>query len=146
MGIELICCMIDGQPKIVLPSEMEDGSIDWYHFVCGHAGSTRLNKTLKQLFYFPGMKAKVEAYTETCEQCQKNKNPGPGYGHVPPRNNTAQHFEAIAVDLMGPWKLDIPNIGTIKIFILSVIDTATALCELVRIDNKSSQYIAHKTE
>ena len=47
MGTELICCMIDGQPKIVLPSEMEDGSIDWYHFVCGHAGSTRLNKTLK---------------------------------------------------------------------------------------------------
>jgi hypothetical protein len=45
------------------------------------------------------------------------------------------------VDLVGPKKIDVPE-GTVKFLALTMIDTTTALSEIVRIENKTSQHVA----
>ena len=46
-----------------------------------------------------------------------------------------------AVDLIGPWKLNINNVE-VEFRALTVIDFVTNLAELVRIDNKTSAHVA----
>jgi transposase InsO family protein len=66
---------------------------------------------------------------------------GPGYAELPPRNATEVPFEQVAVDLIGPWTIDIPGYGLVKFRALTIIDQATTLSEIVRIDRKSSAHV-----
>jgi hypothetical protein len=50
------------------------------------------------------------------------------------------------VDLIGPWKINVPNVGALLIRALTIIDTCTTLSELVRIDNRSAAHVAFKFE
>jgi hypothetical protein len=87
------------------------------------------------------MKTRCEEYTKTCEHCQRYKFTGPGYGHLPPRNDVAQPWEEVAVDLISPWSINLP-LGKLSIFGFTIIDTTTTLAECVRIDHKTSDFIA----
>jgi hypothetical protein len=50
------------------------------------------------------------------------------------------------MDLIGPWKVAVPDTGTIKLFALTMIDTTTTLAEIIRIENKTSQHVAMQFE
>ena len=52
----------------------------------------------------------------------------------------------MAVDLIGPWTIEIPGHGHIKFRALTIIDQATTLSEIVRIDNKSSAHVTMQFE
>lgn len=145
-GTELICNLQNNQQKIVLPEVLQDPAIQWYHIVMGHGGATRLYNALNQFLFSPKLKARVEGFVATCDACQRNKNQGMRYGHLPPRNDVSIPWEEIAVDLIGPWSIDISLIGTLKLRALTAIDTATGLAELTRIDNRSSAHVAFKFE
>jgi hypothetical protein len=64
-----------------------------------------------------------------------------GYGYLPPREALVAPWIEVAVDLIGPWQV---NIATrILLFqALTCIDTVTNLAEVVCIDNKSSVHIS----
>ena len=145
-GTELVCREIDGQQRIVLTDELVDQAITWYHFVLGHVGTTRLYSLLKTFVYHPQLKAKIDEYVATCDSCQRNKNQGPGYGHLPPRQDVSQPWEEIAVDSIGPWAVEIPSFGRIVFKALTVIDTCTTLTELVRLENGTAAHTAYKLE
>jgi transposase InsO family protein len=83
----------------------------------------------------------VEQVVLSCDSCQRNKNPGPGQGHLPPRQDVGLPWEEVAVDLIGPWKIAVPD-GIVEFFALTMIDTTTTLSEIVRIENKTSQHVA----
>ena len=55
-------------------------------------------------------------------------------------------WDKIAVDLIGPWGIDVPNIGELKFKALTIIDTCTMLCEVIQIENKSANHIVQKLE
>lgn len=145
-GTQLICKVENDKTKIILPDSMMKSAIEWYHYVCGHIGIERLYKSLNLFFYNRGMKGKIESYISTCDSCQRNKSPGPGYAEMPPRNATEVPFEQVAVDLIGPWKIEVPGYGLIQFKALTIIDQATTLSELVRIDNKTSAHITMQFE
>ena len=145
-GTQLVCKVDDDKTKIILPDGMMQSTIEWYHYVCGHVGIDRLYKSLSLFFYNRGMKGKIEAYVSTCDSCQRNKSLGPGYAELPPRIATEVPFEQVAVDLIGPWKIDIPGYGLLKFKALTIIDQATTLSELVRIDTKTSANITMQFE
>ena len=86
-GTNLICTLQNNQTKIVLPQALQEPAIKWYHIVLGHCGASRLYRGLNQFLFSPQLKTQVENFTLTCDSCQKNKNKGPGYGHLPPRND-----------------------------------------------------------
>jgi hypothetical protein len=65
---------------------------------------------------------------------------------MPPREAMyAPFYEVVAVDLIGPWKIQI-NGERHSLSALTMIDTATNLTELVRIGNKTALHVAQKFE
>jgi hypothetical protein len=73
-----------------------------------------------------------------CDYCQKNKLEGRGYGlFLPEREVRYIPFEECAVDLIGPWTVQVRG-NPYEFNALTVIDTVTNLVELVRIDHKMS--------
>ena len=119
----------NGKTKIVLPKKLVPATIKWYHETMGHAGVQRLLQSL-QLLYSPGLKDAVTAFVKNCDQCQRYKNPGPGIGHLPARNETMVPFEQIAIDTVGPWSINIEGYGKLVINAYSIIDTCSNLLEL----------------
>ena len=145
-GTNLICSLQNNQQKIVLPEILQVPSIKWYHMVMGHGGATRIYNAISQFLFSPKLKSNVEKFVLSCDSCQRNKNLGQGYGHLPPRNDISTPWEEVAVDLIGPWEIEIPFVGTIRIAALTAIDTATGLAEINRINNRSAAHIALKFE
>ena len=70
----------------------------------------------------------------SCDGCQCYKFSGPGYGHVPPQNDTVQPWEEVAVDLVGPWTINLP-LGRLSILALTILDTTSTLYEKIRIES-----------
>ena len=129
--------------RIVLPDSMLDETVKWFHIVTGHPGAKRLHLTLSAKYYNPRLRSKVDKYTRNCPDCQRHKLDGKGYGLLPEREVRSVPFEEVAVDLIGPWTLQIRG-KPYTFSALTVIDTVTALVELIRIDSKDSHHIATK--
>ena len=54
-------------------------------------------------------------------------------------------WQDVAIDLIGPWTFTI-NSATYTFCALTMIDTVTNYCELIRIDNKSVAHVGQKFE
>ena len=68
-----------------------------------------------------------------------------GYGKLPPRNPQVVPWDEVAVDLIGPWKIEVN--GREFIFLaLTCIDPVTNLVEIIRINGKSSAHVAQQFE
>jgi hypothetical protein len=78
-----------------------------------------------------------------CKHCQRNKLSGTGYGLLPERKLRSVPFEECAVDLIGPWIIQVCN-KLYEFNALTVIDTVSNLVELVRIDEKKLAQVARK--
>ena len=141
-GTDLICHQQNNTWRIVLPDTLISPTIEWYHIVLGHCGSDRLIRTLSQHFWAPNLSTRIKHHVSTCDSCQRNKLPGPGYGLLPPCDDLGTPFEEVAVDLIGPWDITIPQLGKITFEALTVIDTTTTLCELQCIEAHTSEHIA----
>ena len=75
-----------------------------------------------------------------CDYCQRNKLEGRGYGLLPEREVRSIPFEECAVDLIGPWIVQVRG-NPYEFSALTAIDTVN-LVELVRIDDKPSDNVA----
>ena len=135
----------NGQWKIVLPHELIDQAIDWYHSLTGHGGITRVKESMSAYFWFPNLHDAVEAFIKTCDACQRYKEPGRIHGEAPARLEEADPWSEVAVDLIGPWVVQVGQ-RTLNVYALTSIDIATTLSEIIRIEEKTSGHIAQKFE
>lgn len=115
--------------------------MDWYHKVLGHVGINKIYDTIRTHCYHPALKSRIERYH--CDVCRRNKLWGIGYGHLPPREAPLVPFDEVAVDLIGPWKINVNN-QDIEFNALTAIDTVTNLVELVQIEEKTSEHVQQK--
>ena len=127
--------------KIALPKELIGPTVKWYHQVTGHPGSKRLYEQIKQRYYHRDIRRYIDHFN--CDYCQRNKLDGKGYGHLPEREVRSIPFEECAVDLIGPWVVQVRG-NPYEFDALTVIDTVTNLVELIRIDDKTSDTIARR--
>ena len=127
--------------KITLPNELIEPTVQWYHQVTGHPGSKRLYEHLRQRYYNRDMRKYIDRFN--CDYCQRNKLEGRGYGLLPEREVRSIPFEECAVDLIGPWIVQVRG-NPYEFSALTAIDTVTNLVELVRIDDKTSDNVARK--
>jgi hypothetical protein len=75
--------------------------------------------------------------------CQRNKLNGTGYGLFPERKVCSIPFKECAVDLIGPWIIQVCN-KPYEFNALTLIDTVSNLVELVRIDEETSAHMVRK--
>jgi hypothetical protein len=128
--------------KIALPKSMVPEVIKWFHpQVLGHPGQTRLRETLQQRYHHPQLRGQIDKFR--CEHCQRYKLSGKGDGLLPEREVRLAPWEEVAIDLIGPWKVNVNN-RPCEFSALTCIDTASNLVELVRIENKSTEHIRVK--
>jgi transposase InsO family protein len=146
-GINLQCQINqDNQAwKIVIPSKLIQPIIKWYHVVLGHVGIQRLYKTISTHFYAPKLQEAIDDFVKTCDACQRFKLPGVKRGELPPKNLTANPWDEVCVDLIGPWKITVHGVN-LEFMALTAIDPVTTLAEIIRIDNKTSAHVAMKFE
>jgi hypothetical protein len=145
--VNLICYKPDDSEnwKIYIPKTLEENSVKWFHHVLNHPGILRQLKTMSTHFYIPKLKTVIENQIKTCDACQRFKLPGLGRGELPPRNDTSELWEEVAVDLIGPWKIQIHG-QMLQFHALTATETQTTLTEIIRIDNKTSAHVATKFE
>jgi hypothetical protein len=127
--------------KIVLPKDLILPTIRWYHQVTVHPGSRRLYQHLHQWYYNRDLRRLVD--NSKCNCCQRDKLDGKGYGFLPECKVRSIPFEECAVDLVGPWTIQVRG-NPYEFEKLTVIDIVTNLVELIRIDDKWSQTVARK--
>jgi hypothetical protein len=132
-----------GDWKIAIPTELLGPILIWYHRILGHCGINRLYDSIRTHFYFPSLKDHCAQLR--CDICQKNKNFGMGFGELPPRTAHLMPWNEVAVDLIGPWKMEIQD-QTIEFNALTCIDPVTNLVELQLIHNKTAEHIAQQFE
>jgi transposase InsO family protein len=140
-GVELICRHHQDRWKIVLPEALAKTTIAWYHNVLGHVGINRLVTSLLSHLWIDNAKKFVTDYVSTCDQCQRNKRSGPGYGEIPPKNEVDNLWDTVAVDCIGPWTLRLPT-GIIKVHAITMVDITSTLSEIKRLENKTSDHCA----
>jgi transposase InsO family protein len=128
------------QWKIYLPTDLLDTAARWYHLALGHIGQNRLYDTMAQHLYHPDLRNIVEAVVTTCDICQRQKQPGRGYGEAPPREANIHPWREVAVDTIGPWTLEVGK-HLLEFRALTMIDMVTNLVELVRLDNMTAAHV-----
>ena len=144
-GIDLLCFLPQRNDiwKIYIPHTLVVQIIRWYHSVLGHSGAQRLYQTISTHFYAPQLRAQCDAFVRTCDTCQRCKLPGIPRGELPAKDLTAQPWDEVAVDLIGPWTITVHG-RDLEFLALTCIDPVTTLSEILRIDNKSSAHVAMK--
>ena len=46
--------------RIVIPRSLQQRIISWYHLYLGHTGETRMEATLSQVYFWPGMSKDIK--------------------------------------------------------------------------------------
>ena len=75
----------------------------------------------------------IDRQVQLRSECQRFKLDGKGYGHLPEREICSMPFKECAVDLIGPWTIQVRD--KYELNALTMIDTVSNLVELVRIDD-----------
>jgi transposase InsO family protein len=146
-GITIVCYrnqfnIQDNEWKIFIPQTMINQTIRWYHLLLGHPGSTRLYDTITARFHHPGLSTLCQQY-QCPDNCTMYKNQGQQYGYLAPRQAYLMPWEAVAVDLIGPWRITINN-RELEFKALTIIDPVSNLLEIIRIDNKTSANVSQQ--
>ena len=131
--------------KICIPDSKLDEIIQWHHTHLGHLGINHTSDTIALHYYHPRLSARCEDLISRCDACQRNKLSLHGYGELPLRNAVNTAWQEVAIDLIGPWTFTV-NGASYTFRVLTMIDTVTNYCELIRIDNKSAAHVGLKFE
>ena len=132
--------------KIVIPEPLQKHIVTWYHHTLCHPGMTRTEETIRQHFYWKGLRTDVASTLGRCSVCQLYKADQVKYGHLPPKVAEDTPWERLCVDLIGPWTKSLGSGKEITLRALTMIDPATGWFEVVSYDDKRSMTIAELTE
>ena len=132
--------------KIVIPKDLQQRLVDWYHEMLLHPGETRTEQTLRQHFAWKGLRKTVHDTCVRCPTCQKAKVTNQKYGKLPPKEAEIHPWDALCVDLIGPYKIVRKRKEDLKLWCLTMIDPATGWFEMAPILNKTAAEIADIAE
>ena len=83
-GHEIITLWTDGQ-QIVIPNDMLEGLVNWYHDATVHSiGATRLHTTIQQHFSHPKLRSDIQCQVAECDLCQRLKRGSRQTGELAP--------------------------------------------------------------
>ena len=105
-----------------LPKGLRKRAVQCYRHYLQHPGHTRFEETLRHVFAWPGMRAMVRSYVKQCQSCQFNKKQKLQYGHVPVKTIKRKPWEALCVDLIGPYTLKGKDGAEIDFMYLTMIN------------------------
>jgi hypothetical protein len=105
----------------------------WYHHYLEHPGHTRLKETMKAAIYWKGMRNTIRSKKKSCKACQVNKKCTQKYGHLPPKIVISTPWEALCVNLVGPYTLKSKDGLSIDFMALTMINPTSSWFEVVEL-------------
>ncbi|KAJ3572578.1 hypothetical protein NP233_g2990 [Leucocoprinus birnbaumii] len=92
--------------RLIIPrvGQIRETILSVAHKALGHFGFDKTYETIRESFYWPGMRTYLEsAYIPSCLECQKNKSPTTKpVGPLHPLPVPDGRFSSIAMDFVGP--------------------------------------------
>jgi hypothetical protein len=79
------------------------------------------------------MQTTVQSITKSCKSCHVNKRRSLKNGHLPPKIVISTPWEALWVDLIGPYTLKGKDSSAVDFMALTMIDPASSWFELVEL-------------
>jgi transposase InsO family protein len=128
--------------KICLPQALQQKTIDWYHEILCHPGTTRTEATIRQHFDWKGLRQMVIKTCKKCTNCQLAKPTAQKYGKLPAKLAEENPWDTLCVDLIGPYKIERKGKKDLKLWCLTMIDPATGWFEMQQIENKTAAEVA----
>eukprot|EP00804_Cyclotella_cryptica_P030711 CCRYP_009130-RA/>CCRYP_009130-RA protein AED:0.41 eAED:0.41 QI:0/0/0/1/0/0/3/0/317 len=121
-NIKVLCK--DG--KMVIPNSLQHRAVAWFHHYLQHPGTKRLKETLHLSMYWKGLRTTVQSHVKKCHSCQVNKCRQLKYGKLPSKLAVTNPWEALCVDLIGPYILKGKDKTQIDFMCITMIDPATS--------------------
>jgi hypothetical protein len=81
---------------------------------------------MKSAIYWKGMRNTVQSITKSCKSCHVNKKCTQKYGHLPSKIVISTPWEALCVDLVGPYTLNGKDGSSVDFMALTMIDPASS--------------------
>jgi hypothetical protein len=113
---------------MVLQTALCHRAINWYPHYLQHPGATRLEETLRK-----GMQNTISKYVKNCHKCQINKGHKHKYGKLPTKLVRQNPWEALCIDLIGPYTLKGQDKTEIDFMCLTMIDPATSWLKIIEL-------------
>ena len=82
--------------KIVLPDELLESAVRWYHLALSHVRSNRLLDTMSMHIYNKKLRSTIESIVSKCDTCQRHKLVGRGHGEVAAREAALLPWREVA--------------------------------------------------
>jgi hypothetical protein len=105
----------------------------WYHHYLQHPGHNRLEGMMNTAIYWKGMQTTVQSIMKSCKSCQVNKRHTLKYGHLPSKIVKSTPWEALCVNLVGPYTLKGLVGLAIDFMALTMINPASSWFEIVEL-------------
>jgi hypothetical protein len=118
---------------LVIPKPLQRRAVIWYHHYLQHPGHTRLKETMKAEIYWKGMRNTIQSITKPCKTCQVNKKRTQKYGHLPSKIVISTLWEALCVNLVGPYTLKGKDGSSIDFMALTMINPSSSWFKVVEL-------------
>ncbi len=119
--------------KLIIPRSLQHRAVSWFNHYLQHPGNTCLEETHKAAIYWKQMHSTVCSYIKNSQSCQVNKRCSQKYGTLPAKLATITPWEAICVDLIGPYMLRGKDNTEIDFMFLTMIDPASSWFEFIEL-------------
>ena len=119
--------------KMVIPKSLQHRAVAWYHHYLLHPGAKRLKETIRLSMYWNGLRKTVQSHVKKCHSCQVNKRRNHKYGKLLAKIAITTPWEALCVDLIGPYTLKGQDGTVIDFMCVTMIDPATSWFEIVEL-------------
>ena len=93
----------DTRSLIAVPQKLRRDIMKTAHDYFGHMGDRRTRYVVARKFVWPGMARDISLWCKSCIVCQKQKKDRPQRAPMCPMPILTEPFEAVAVDLVGPF-------------------------------------------
>jgi hypothetical protein len=98
----------------------------WCHHYLQHPGHTCFEETMNAAIYWKGMQTTIRSITKSCKSRQVNKRCTLKYGHLPSKIVISIPWEALCVDLVGPYTLKGKDSSAIDFMALTMINPVSS--------------------
>ena len=88
----------------MIPKDLQEPMVQWYHTYLSHPGTTRTEATISQHFYWKGLRNTVHDICSKCEACQFLKRRKGNYGKLPAKEAETTPWDVLCVDLIGRYQ------------------------------------------
>ena len=138
--------VISLEGKIVLPKSLRKRALTFYHDTLMHPGMTRMLRTIRLHFTWPGLNKDVENFCKRCKTCLLTKKTKKKYGHLPPKEAEATPWDTLCIDLIGPYTVKEKGKKKWILHCLTMIDPATSWFEIAEVPNRRADEVANLLE